>query len=114
MNIDMIYIKARTTKDSLILTPNKDGKRVLEETREAFPDNEFVSDDVMKWFFEGFIANTEWEWIDPVEVHALTCAPLLGIRDKDGQVVETYGFMDYCLRSILEDLENGQAVFTKG
>ena len=107
-------MKAKKVDDTLVLTLTDQGAIELEDTQACYPF-EFHTDEVMYEFFEGFIANTEWEWINPVEVSALTSAPLLGIRDENGQVLECYGFMEYALRSILEDLnKNGQVVLQKG
>ena len=118
--MDRTYIKAEKTDKCLILTlidrkgDESCGVRALEEVREYYPDDGFCSNDVMYEFFEGFIANTEWEWISPEDIGALTDAPILGIKDENDNVIEAYGFMDYAVRSILEDLESGKAVLQKG
>jgi hypothetical protein len=52
-------------------------------------------------------------WIRPEEIDALTSAPILGFRDENENVVRVWGFMDYAVRSFLQDLvETGKAVFT--
>jgi hypothetical protein len=120
MCISRTFIKAKTDGDFLILTliDSKDeesGVRAIGKTKEHYPIDEFVSDRVMYEFFEGFIANTEWEWIDAEEIGALTSAPILGIRDEKGHVLEAYGYMEYVMKSILEDFFNeGLAVLRKG
>ena len=117
--IDRTYIKAEKTDNSLILTlidKNRDeecGVRAMEETWEYY-GNEFGSDDVMHEFFEDFIANTEWEWLSPEDIGALTDAPILGIKDENDKVIEAYGFMDYAVRSLMSDLKGGKAVLQKG
>jgi hypothetical protein len=86
---------------------------------------------------ESLIANSELEWIRPEEIGALTSAPILGIYGNetelpanvkhpedlliigrwDGKtwyqpVSAAWGFMDYAVRSFLQDLiEDGKAVF---
>lgn len=61
---------------------------------------------------DGLLANSELEWIQPEEVGALTSAPILGLRKDNGEVEAAWGFMDYQVRSFLEDLANtGRAVF---
>lgn len=125
--IDTTFIKAERTEKSLILTlidNNGDescGVKAMDELRETYPDNgedggtdTFGSDAVMFEFFEGFIANTEWEWIGAEEICALTSAPILGIKDENDNVIEAYGFMDYAIRSLLQDLFEGEAVLQKG
>jgi len=115
--IDTTYIKAERTKTGLILTlieadDESCGVRALDSYRECDPD--WQSDDTMYEFFEGFIANTEWEWIAPEDIGALTSAPILGIRDENDEVVEAYGFMDYAVRSLMGDLALGKAILQKG
>lgn len=62
---------------------------------------------------ESLIGNSELDWVDPCEIAALTSAPILGIRGEDGEVLAAWGFMDYAVRSFLDDLiQTGQAVFT--
>ncbi len=63
---------------------------------------------------ESLIANSELDWIQPEECGDLTDAPILGFRDKDGKTTDArWGYMDYQIRSFIEDLiETGQAVFT--
>jgi len=118
--IDRTYIKAERTEKSLILTlidskgDESCGIRAIKEHKEAYSD-EWQSDKVMYEFFEGFIANTEWEWISAEDIGALTSAPILGIKDENGEVIEAYGFMDYALRSILDDLfQDHKVIFQKG
>jgi len=86
---------------------------------------------------ESLICNSELEWIRPEEIGALTDAPILGFRGKDKRVPKrckypehlhivyngpdgafyapvtaAWGFMDYQVRSFLEDLrDKGKAVF---
>lgn len=84
---------------------------------------------------EPFLPNWELDWIRPEEIGALTDAPILGIRqgymavdapenpgnlpapnrtrDEADRVTAAWGFMDYALRSFVDDLiETGKAVFT--
>lgn len=58
-------------------------------------------------------SNSELQWVDPSETGDLTDAPMLGIRDENGTVLERWAFMSYAVRSFLEDLaDKGEAVFT--
>jgi hypothetical protein len=72
--------------------------------------------------FEPLIANSELEWIDPSETGDLTSAPMLGIREGDSRdsvvrgeqyrILQRWAYMDYQVRSPVQDLiERGQAVF---
>jgi hypothetical protein len=64
-------------------------------------------------FLEPLVCNSELDWIDPTETGDLTEAPMLGIRDEEGKVIERWAYMDYQVRSFLSDLaDNGYAVFT--
>jgi len=58
--------------------------------------------EILEWF----TCSSEWEWIAPSETGDLTDAPMLGIRlyDEDGIVSERYAFMNYAVRSFLDDL----------
>lgn len=89
---------------------------------------------------EQLLANSELDWVDPVDTGDLTDAPMLGILGNDGMTreevdaVECYGalqtgcwdgrdrfspilqrwaFMSYQIRSFMSDLaDDGKAVFT--
>ena len=89
---------------------------------------------------ESLICNSELAWIAPEEIGALTDAPILGIRGEETEVppelaehpflhisrmqdgkryyepvIAAWGFMDYPLRSFIEDLiETGKVTFTGG
>lgn len=111
----------------------------LREMRTENPDD-FGSDYIMHEVFEDLTANSDLEWIDPAECGDLTDAPILGIRgeeyatdemgcvgqnivgrwpDENGvlktwirDVVFRWGFMDYAVRSVLDDLaDQGYAIF---
>lgn len=117
--INTNYIIAKKTDKGLVLTLNDlggvegCGVRAMDDYRECDP--EWESDNSMYEFFEGFIANTEWEWIDAGDIGALTSAPILGIRDvMNDEVEEAYGFMDYAVRSLMADLAAGKAFLQKG
>ena len=83
---------------------------------------------------EILIANSELQWLEPSDTGGLTDAPILGVigeetREKTGPfgavhvggdekgpifspILERWGYMDYAVRSFLEDLaETGKAVF---
>ena len=61
---------------------------------------------------EHLIANSELDWIAPEEISALTNAPILGLRDNEGNPTNAWAFMDYQIRSFLNDLvKTGEAIF---
>ncbi len=59
------------------------------------------------------LCNGGLQWIDPLETGDLTSAPMLGFYADDGETVwARWAFMDYALRSFLDDLvDTGRAVF---
>lgn len=78
-------------------------------------DGSHLQTDAAMWdAFDRMIANSELAWISPEECGDLTDAPILGIHDAErGSVAERWGFMDYAIRSPLQDLrDTGKAVFT--
>ena len=85
-----MYIETEKKDNSLIITLDIEdiGIKVLREIKENCSDDfdDFSSDSVMYDFFEEFIANSEWEWIAPEEIGALTSAPILGIRDEEDKI----------------------------
>lgn len=122
--------------NKLILTIDADEQAELRRMKEDDPDR-FRSDVAMFEFFERLTANSELDWIDPGHDHTgdLTDAPMLGILGNETTKAEgPYGyrqvghwggknhyqplthrwaFMNYALRSPLEDLlEKGEVVFT--
>ncbi len=101
------------TKTGLILKADQDVEKMLLEQMEV--DGVLETDDAMYELFEDILANSEYEWITPQEIGALTDAPILGIREENGDISEAYGFMDYCVRSLLGDLkEYGEAKLISG
>ena len=85
-----------------------------------FSQQDIGTDTSMRDFFESYLlGDNELEWIDPAETGDLTSAPMLGLRDdgcyrpaQEGKVIERWAFMDYQVRSVLEDLRDpGKVVF---
>lgn len=98
------------------------------------------ADSTMHDFLEPLTSNSELEWIDPADTGDLTDAPMLGILGEDQvrmqgvnpsgpygiiktgfngtadtfqPILERWAFMDYQVRSALEDLrDKGEAIFT--
>jgi hypothetical protein len=126
----------------LVLKAHPEDRKLLRIVKKE-RGNAFGSDQTMREFFEHFIANSEYEWVYPEEIMALTSAPILGLYgedrpydektdppcirfagqwDRDGKltkfvrpVLVAWGFMDYALRSPLDDLlETGECVFQRG
>ena len=113
-------------------------KTEREELRER---DDIQSDYALHEIFERLVSNSELEWINPADTGDLTDAPMLGILDgaqplanresfaphygttlagcygdpPQAQVcpiLERWAFMDYQVRSVLEDLrDKGEAVF---
>lgn len=99
-------------------------------------EGEYIhSDAAMLEYFDPLICNSELEWIDPADTGDLTSAPMLGIlgevksdeleclersfgvihtgTNQFQPILERFAFMDYQVRSVLEDLrDTGKAVFT--
>jgi len=75
--------------------------------RPGFHSEAFLHD-----LLESLVCNSELEWIDPSVTGDLTAAPILAILDEAGQILHRWGFMDYQVRSVLQDLaERGRAEF---
>jgi len=72
-------------------------------------------------FFESFLCNSDLDWVPPEITGDLTDAPILGIYEYDPELnsgdgeyylVERWAFMDYQVKSVLEELlENGRIIF---
>jgi len=97
---------SETTKKRLVITVD-DGERA---ELSALDD---IQSDVAMWdFLEPLVCNSDLDWISPAETGDLTDAPMLGRRNESGEVMERWAFMDYQVRSPLEDfLSSGRAVF---
>lgn len=108
---DSIVVRLTTVND---VDDENSGVRAMEEFVDYYL-NDINSDNVMFEFFEAFIANSEWDWVRPEEIGALTDAPILGIRDKYDNVIEAYAFMDYQVKSLMQQLADyGEAILQRG
>lgn len=102
------------------LLPNGDLKLMMDAAQrravKATYEKEYLGSDACLWeVMEGFLANSPYQRIDPSAISALTEAPMLAITDTDGEVLKAWAFMDYQVRSLLEELVNtGEAVLTSG
>jgi hypothetical protein len=77
--------------------------------------NEWESDTFMRDVLDPFISQYRFEWIAAWEIGALTDAPILGTRNARGKITNAWGYMDYQVKSILDDLANwGEAVLQRG
>lgn len=118
-------------RKTLTIIVDADEREMLER------DEDIQSDKAMIFFMEPIVCNSELEWIEPAETGDLTSAPMLGIYSEereanqpgdihprkritgyhDGKawcqdVSERWAFLDYQVRSVLEDLrDKGRAVF---
>lgn len=89
-----------------------------EAKRQELREREDVqSNDALTEVFERMVCNSELDWINPADTGDLTSAPMLGVQffDNDKRetvILERWAFMDYQVRSVLEDLrDKGEAVF---
>lgn len=106
-------MKYKISDDRKTLTVTVDaGERKL--LRKLTKETGIQSDEAMLDWFAVLISNADLEWINPSETGDLTSAPMLGIRNdqQPPEVIERWAFMDYQVRSVLEDLrDKGNAVF---
>lgn len=126
----MRYTKTDTT---LTIYVDEHEQSELLELRRDDPDY-FKSDDAMYDFFESFIINSDLVWVFPDDTDDLTEAPMLGELGSETTnpgglfgdlfagwddktkfyipIVNRWAFMDYAVRSVLDDLaENGHVFF---
>ena len=119
------------TDDKLVITIDEDEQAVLrelEDLRDSFTNEDFWD------FIEPLIANSDLQSISPSDTGDLTDAPMLGIlgdvstknegpygavktghwdfTDQYQPILHRWAFMDYQVRSPLEDLlDNRQVTF---
>ena len=102
-----------TEKEQLRIKLDRGEKTLLRTFKKE--NEEIISTQAEADFFEPFLANSEFQWIRPEEICALTSAPILGIKNENEEVTEAYGFMNYAVRGMLEDLlEYGEVIMQKG
>lgn len=125
----------------LILTADVEDREAIAAMRAEHPEkgNTWAEAEAL----ESFLANSELEGVFPEETGDLTSAPMLGLREwydecgccgqwhpnefygdcrddanrltEDNRIVARWAFMDYQVRSFLDDLvEHGRAVFVSG
>lgn len=102
-----LTIHVTETPSSLILAVDANVQTELQNLRAELNvdgTDAFSSDDTLYEVFEWLICNSQYEFVQPEETGDLTAAPLLGIRDDQGNIVQRWGFMDYQLRSPQDDL----------
>jgi len=98
----------------LIITADEQDRKDLRELEAE--GNHIHSDNAMHEFFEPLTCNSDLDWTNPEMTGDLTDAPMLATHGGDfGCVVERWAFMDYQVRSVLEDLRDmGEVVFVGG
>jgi hypothetical protein len=104
-----IRITATETPTALILEVDPRTKLELQNHRtelNADGSDAFSSDHNLFQTFEWLANNSEYEFVQPEETGDLTAAPLLGVRDEEGKIVQRWGFMAYEVRSPQDDLAN--------
>ena len=98
----------------LTLVANRKDRQELGRLHKELGET-FHSDNTMVDWLHTFIDLSEFGWTLPEEIGALTAAPILTRRDDHYNIVDAFGFMDYCLHSVLQDLqETGKAFFQRG
>lgn len=119
-------MKATISPDRKTLTISVDDAereelRNWEVERHGFANGNLQSDIAMMDFLEPIVCNSELDWISAAWTGDLTDAPMLGITEwdlpqqDDPKVLERWAFMDYQVRSVLEDLrDKGECVFVGG
>jgi len=121
----MTYTYDLNTNGCLIIKADDRDRERLKEIRGPvgeYGQTERPYVDIEYEALEPLICNSELEWIAPEDIGALTSAPILGIRNTDPikedptsheyPIVAAWGFMDYAVRSFVDDLiETGKAVF---
>lgn len=110
-------IKVKITGSNLILTIDIEDRAELYVSRIDNP-NYFASNEAMYDIFEWLICNSEYDWISPQEIGALTDAPILGIKiykdDYSDEVKDilAWGYEPYMIRSPQDDLADyGKVIF---
>ena len=121
------------TNGCLIIRADDTEREMLKEL--ANDQGEFTGDAEYQ-ALDGLICNSELAWIRPEEIGALTSAPILGLRGEARPITPdinpdyvhvvghwdnktwyepveaAWGFMDYQVRSFVQDLiDTGKAVF---
>jgi hypothetical protein len=101
-------------ENGLTIIADKKDVETLKTVKDEKGDG-FNCDDVMFDLLEGLVCNSELEWCSPYDVGALTSAPMLCIRAKDGEIETIFAFMDYQITSVqAELLDNNKVFFIKG
>jgi hypothetical protein len=97
----------------LVISVDKSEQAELRSRFKYEPD--FNSDDTMYDILEHLICNSELEFCTPEDIGALTDAPILCIRNGKEKIGKAWGFMNYQIRSVQQDLaEEGYAIFQNG
>lgn len=123
--------KISTDRKRLTILANAEDRERIKLVIETGENEQGVTCDLSD-ILEPIVCNSELEWISEGATGDLTSAPMLGIlgevrpyfhRDKGlphvyagpnliQEIVERWAFMDYQVRSVLEDLrDKGEAVF---
>lgn len=101
----------------LLLSVNASTQAVLKKFKAEIGDA-FGSDNTRFDIFEEFVCNSEYGWVSPNEIGALTDAPILGLKGESGEfgdVIRAWAYMDYALRSPQDELaEKGRVRFLSG
>lgn len=103
-----------TDNKGLTLTVTKDEQAELEILLGEVGDHFYSDANMFEWFAD-ILGNCEYEWISAERIGALTGAPILAILDADDNVLEAYGWMQYAVISLLDELmSTGKAFLQRG
>lgn len=109
-----------TEGGNLTLKPTRAGIKKAKEliaAREYAPSGTLM-DEI--WMLEEHVANSDWDWVKPEEVGALTDATMIGSeveRDDNGDFVNAkrvYAHMNYAVEDPIETWAKGKDVFFQG
>jgi hypothetical protein len=97
----------------ILMADSNDIENIKEDMENAISEDSIISINEAEYgALEELIANSELEWTSSDETGDLTDAPMLCIRDENAKIIQRWAYMDYQVKSFLEDLlETGKAVF---
>jgi hypothetical protein len=108
-----------TENGNLILRPTREGKKEAKELLENRDDHNGIIENESH-MLEDHITNSDWDWIRPEEVGALTDGTMIGSeveRDDHGEFVmakRVYAHMNYAVEDPTETWAAGKDVFFQG
>ena len=102
----------REDEKGLTIVASRKDRQELGRLHKEYSDSFHSTNTMIDWL-DSFIGSSEFSWSS--DEIALCSCPCLVRRDEDDAIIDAFGFMDYCLRSVLQDLqEYGEAFFQRG